>query len=37
MGNFFSIISGIPLFSGLSDNYLKEIERIAVEKKFQPG
>jgi CRP/FNR family transcriptional regulator, dissimilatory nitrate respiration regulator len=37
MGNFFSIITGIPLFSGLSDNYLKEIEKIAVEKNFSRG
>jgi CRP/FNR family transcriptional regulator, dissimilatory nitrate respiration regulator len=37
MGNFFSFISTIPLFSGLSDDYLKEIENIAVEKKFSRG
>jgi CRP/FNR family transcriptional regulator, dissimilatory nitrate respiration regulator len=37
MDKFYSIISDIPLFSGLSDNYLKEIENIAVEKHFSRG
>jgi CRP/FNR family transcriptional regulator, dissimilatory nitrate respiration regulator len=37
MESFLSFISAIPLFSGLSDNYLKEIERIAVEKKIIRG
>lgn len=37
MNKFYSIISGIPLFSGLSDNYLKEIENFVVEKHFSRG
>jgi CRP/FNR family transcriptional regulator, dissimilatory nitrate respiration regulator len=37
MEKFFSIVSGIPLFMGLSDNYLREIENIAVEKNFSKG
>lgn len=37
MDKFYSIISNIPLFSGLSDHYLKEIENIAVEKHFSRG
>ena len=37
MNNFFSIVSDIPLFSGLSENHLKEIENIAVEKNFSRG
>jgi CRP/FNR family transcriptional regulator, dissimilatory nitrate respiration regulator len=37
MKNFFSIVSDIPLFSGLSENHLKEIETIAVEKNFSRG
>jgi CRP/FNR family transcriptional regulator, dissimilatory nitrate respiration regulator len=37
MEKYISIISNIPLFSGFSENYLKEIENIAVEKKFSRG
>lgn len=37
MEKFFSIISEIPLFSGLSETYLLNIENIAVEKKFNRG
>ena len=37
MDKFLSIISAIPLFSGLSENYLKEIENIALEKKMGRG
>ncbi len=37
MENFFSIVSDIPLFSGLSEKHFKEIENIAVEKNFSRG
>jgi len=37
MENIFSIVSDIPLFSGLSEKHLKEIENIAVEKNFSRG
>ncbi|MFO8082893.1 MAG: Crp/Fnr family transcriptional regulator [Desulfobacterales bacterium] len=34
MNKFFPIIAKVPLFSGLSENYLENIEQIAVEKNF---
>ncbi len=37
MNQFYRIILQIPIFSGLSDHYLQEIENIAVEKHFNRG
>ena len=37
MASSSSVVSGIPMFSGLADHYLKQIEAVAVEKKFARG
>ncbi|MBW1851119.1 MAG: Crp/Fnr family transcriptional regulator [Deltaproteobacteria bacterium] len=37
MKKILEIISGIPLFSGLPDNQLKDIEQITVNKYFKKG
>ena len=37
MEKILKVISGIPLFSGLSEDQLKDIQRIAIEKQFAKG
>ena len=37
MGKILKIISGIPLFSSLSEDQLKAIQRIAIDKQFVKG
>ena len=37
MNHISSVVSKIPLFAGLSENHLLEIENLAVEKKYSRG